>query len=304
MGWTLKAQRLIVLTALALGSVAFPAMAQSPTTAAAAPTGSGYVLPDTETWEYKSDDGYPYQIFISKPQGAAPPEGYPVLYVLDANAMFAGFAETRRILSYMNSDLGKTIIVGIGYKTDKAYDVRRIYDFVQDFQKPIMPAQVPLAVYKAGGRDAFAHFILDRLKPELARRYSINANRQALFGHSFGGLFALYLLYSHPTQFHAIIAASPSIWWNDQEIVTEERAFAAKLMQGKIQGPVSSIRVVTGELDETAVENIDAVALARRLEPLSAYGLRSEFEMFKGETHITVPSRSVTSTLRFAFTWP
>lgn len=30
----------------------------------------------------------------------------------------------------------------------------------------------------------------------------------------------------------------------------------------------------------------------------------SEFELFEGETHITVPGRSVTSTLRFAFTWP
>ena len=61
---------------------------------------------------------------------------------------------------------------------------------------------------------------------------------------------------------------------------------------------------MTGELDETAVEHTDAVALARRLERLSGYGLRSEFEMFEGETHITVPSRSVTSTLRFAFEWP
>ena len=41
---------------------------------------------------------------------------------------------------------------------------------------------------------------------------------------------------------------------------------------------------MTGELDETAVEHTDAVALAKRLERLSGYGLRSEFEMFEGET--------------------
>jgi predicted alpha/beta superfamily hydrolase len=268
------------------------------------PPTSGYVLPETEVWEWPGEDGYPYQIFVSHPPGPAPAEGWPVLTVLDANAVFAGFAETRRILAFTGADLGKTMIVGIGYKTDRAYDPRRVLDFVADFQKPPMPAQVPLLKYKAGERDRFARFILDRLRPELARRYGINPARQALFGHSFGGLFALYMAYTHPTAFHAIIAASPSIWWNDQAILADERAFAQHLQQGAIKGPVASLRVVTGDRDETAVENTDAIALARRLEPLSAYGLRSEFEMFRGETHITVPSRAVTSTLRFAFTWP
>jgi len=300
-----EAFRPFAVAALALAWPGFsPALAQEAATPAAASSAPGYVLPDTETWELKAADGYPYQIFVSMPKEAPPPEGYPVLYVLDGNAMFAGFAETRRILAYTDSDVGKAIIVGIGYKTDEAYDVRRLYDFTQEFRKPMMPVQEPLAQYKTGGREEFARFILDTLRPELARRYSVDSRRQALFGHSLGGLFGLYMLYSHPTEFHAIIAASPSIWWNDQAIVAEERAFAAKLTQGKITGPVSSVRLVTGELDETAVENTDAVALAKRLEPLSAYGLRSEFEMFKGETHITVPSRSVTSTLRFAFTWP
>ena len=277
------------------------AWAQSAPVAAPAP---GYVLPESQTWELRSEDGYPYQIFVSLPKAPPPPEGYPLLYVLDGNALFAGFAETRRILGYMKADLGKTIIVGVGYKTEEAYDARRVYDFVEDFRQPVPPAQLKLTKYKAGGREKFAAFLLDRLRPELARRYAIDPHRQALFGHSFGGLFALHMLYSHPGAFHAIIAASPSIFWNDQAILAEERAFAAKLTEGRLGQPVSRLRLVTGELDETAVEHTDAVALATRLERLSGYGLRSEFEMFEGETHITVPSRSITSTLRFAFQWP
>ena len=295
---------LVLSRALAAAILALGAPLSPPSAAAQTAPAAGYVLPESETWELKSEDGYPYQIFVSRPKDPPPPAGYPILYVLDGNAMFAGFAETRRILGYMKADLGKTIIVGVGYKTEAAYDVRRIYDFVEDFRQPVPPAQTYLTKYKAGGRAQFAAFLLDRLRPELARRYSINPHRQALFGHSFGGLFALYMLYNHPGAFHAIVSASPSIFWNDQAILAEERAFAAKLAQGKLQGPVSRLRLVTGELDETAVERTDAVSLAKRLEPLSAYGLRSEFEMFAGETHITVPSRSVTSTLRFAFTWP
>lgn len=288
---------------LAIGALAAagPCFAQG---GADASTGPAYMVPDTETWELKGADGYPYQIFVSKPKGEAPRNGYPLLYVLDANAIFGSFAETRRILAFTNSDVGKSIIVGIGYKTDRPYDARRIYDFVQDFKKPNPSHQAYLEKYKAGGREPFARFIIDRLKPELARRYTIDQERQALFGHSFGGLFALYMMYYHPTEMRAIISASPSIFWNDQEILEEERAFTAKLMQGKIAGPVSRLRIVTGDLDETPVENSDGIALGKRLEPLSAYGLRSEYEQFRGETHITVPSRSVTSTLRFAFLWP
>ena len=301
-GLTLSRALAAASAAVALALLSPPAAwAQAKPVAAAAP---GYVLPESETWELKADDGYPYQILVSLPKGPPPPGGYPILYVLDGNAMFAGFAETRRILGYMKSDLGKTIVVGVGYKTEAAYDARRVYDFVEDFRQPVPPAQIYLTQYKAGGRGNFATFLLDRLRPELARRYSVNPHRQALFGHSFGGLFALYMLYNHPHAFHAIVAASPSIFWNDQSILAEERAFAAKLTAGSLQRPVSRLRLVTGELDETVVEHTDAASLAKRLEPLSAYGFRSEFEMFARETHITVPSRSISSTLRFAFAWP
>ena len=44
---------------------------------------------------------------------------------------------------------------------------------------------------------------------------------------------------------------------------------AAKLAQGRIAAPISSQRLVTGELDETVVERTDAIALSKRLEPLS-----------------------------------
>jgi predicted alpha/beta superfamily hydrolase len=297
-------------TAHVLGAIAALALATAPartqTAAPATPaptlTSPAYTLPSTEVWDIKSAKDYTYQIFVSVPKTPPPPEGYPVLYVLDGNAMFAGFAETRRIQEYMTSPVGKMIIVGIGYKTDMAYDTtRRLYDFTQDFKKPVKPAQQKL---KAGGRDEFAAFILSTLRPEIARRYPVNAERQSLYGHSLGGLFSLYMLFNHPTEFHAIIAASPSTWWNDQGILAEERAFSAKLVEGKLPGTPSRIRIVAGDLEETTANVTDSQAMAKRLELLSGYGLRSEFELFKGETHISVPSRSVTSSLRFAATWP
>lgn len=287
--------RSLLAAALALSTLTAPAAAR----AQAAST--GYVLPDTETWEFKGSDGYPYQIFVSKPAGTAPKGGFPVLYVLDGNAMFAGFAETRRILEYMKADAANTIIVGVGYKTDKAYDIRRIRDLTGGPTPP--PWDEMLGNAPTGGWNVFLDFLTGPLRDELDRRYTIHRDRQALFGHSLGGLFAIHSLFTRPDAFHAVIAASPSLFWHDKEMQREERDFAAALKDGRTR-KVGRLMVVWGEREETILERWDAEAFVRRMDPLSAYGLRTRSEAYENETHITVPSRAVTGTLRFAFTWP
>lgn len=263
--------------------------------------GLGYVLPETETFELKGADGYPYQIFVSKPKEAAPTGGFPVLYVLDGNAMFAGFAETRRILSMEKSDISKSIIVGVGFKTDMPYSERRLYDFTGGPPPP--PWDAAFSKIPNGGWDKFLDFLTGPLRADVNRRYGINPDRQALFGHSLGGLIAVHALFTRPTAFHAIIAASPSVFWHNQEMLKEEHDFVRRLQTGSIP-KVSRLMIVCGENEETVLERWDAEALAKRMEALSGYGLRTRSEVYIGEGHITVPSRSVTSSLRFAFSWP
>jgi predicted alpha/beta superfamily hydrolase len=290
-----------VAAALTLAASPLATATAQTVTAAAVQAGPGYVLPDTETWELRGADHYPYQIFVSKPKGAPPPRGYPVLYVLDGNAMFAGFAETRRIQSMADADVAQSIIVGIGYQTDLPYADRRLFDFTGG------PAPQPwrdaFAKLPNGGWDKFLDFLTITLRREVDRRYRIDHDRQALFGHSLGGLLAVHALFTRPAAFHAIIAASPSLFWHQQEMLQEEHAFAAALQAGKIE-QVPRLMVVCGELEETALERWDAEAFAKRMEALSGFGLRTRSEVYAGEGHLTVPSRAVPSTLRFAFATP
>src|SRR3546814_16935557 len=83
----------MMAVACLLGTAAGPAFAAEPAPATA------YALPETETWDLASDEGQPYRILVSRPDGEAPDGGFPILYVLDGNAMFAAFAEARRIRS-------------------------------------------------------------------------------------------------------------------------------------------------------------------------------------------------------------
>jgi predicted alpha/beta superfamily hydrolase len=294
-------KRFVYFAAIALALAAIAASPQkaraqqAPATASQPPAVPGYTMPSTQMWDIASDTGQIYRIFVSFPGTEMPADGWPVLYVLDGNAMFAGFAEARRMQEYY--DVGKIIVVGVGYPTDKAYDVRRLDDYTAPLLNPPPANLRSLAKYKSGGEDAFLDFLTGKLRSEIGKRFKINLDRQSLFGHSLGGLVALHTLYSRPQAFYSIVAASPSIEWNEQGILREERDFAARLTGGKVNPP-SRLMVVVGDVDRDDNPDV-AQACAKRLELLSGYGLRTRFLRFEREGHMSVPARAVTETLRF-----
>lgn len=283
----------VVAMTLALTMVTAHAK-QATSPAAAVP---GYTMPSTHMWDMTSDGGEIYRIFVSYPAAEMPADGYPVLYVLDGNAAFAAFAEARR--AQERYDIGKSIIVGVGYPTDMAYDTRRLDDYTPPMLNPPPKIWRQLAKFKSGGRDTFLDFLTGKLRTEIARRYKIDPDRQSLFGHSLGGLLALHALYTRPRAFHSVVAASPSLEWNEQGVLTEEREFTARLTSGKVER-TSRLLVVVGGRD-TDDDPYMAEAFANRMELLSNYGLRARFRRYDEETHMTVPARAVTDTLRFVF---
>jgi uncharacterized protein len=271
--------------------------APSPSPPADSAVASGYTVPWTQVWDLTSEAGEIYRIFVSYPATEAPAGGFPVLYVLDGNAMFATFAETRRAQEYF--DVGKSIIVGVGYPTDKLFDVRRLNDFTPPMLDPPPAHLRRLAEFKSGGRAAFLDFLTGKLRKEIGRRYTIDLARQSLFGYSLGGLFALYALHTRPDAFHSIVAASPSLEWNEQGVLPEEREFTTRLTTGKV-GRTSRLLVIVGARDLDDDPQV-AEAMVRRLDQVSGYGLRTRLLRYEDEGHMSVPTRAVTDTLRFVF---
>ncbi|MGA1797190.1 alpha/beta hydrolase-fold protein [Sphingomonas sp. 4RDLI-65] len=247
-------------------------------------------MPGTRELALKGPQGADYRIWISEPVGPVPyTGGYRVLYVLDGNAFFGLFHDAKRL----QDAFADTIIVSVGYPTDKPYDfARRAYDFT-----PPAPGAKPAQ----GGQDALLDFLEQTLKPAIAARYRIDTDQESLFGHSFGGMFALYAMYTRPALFDHYVAASPTLWWANRYLLPSERAFAARVARGEIDVRQTSLLLAVGDV-EPAQEVQDVIALERRLQPLSAQGLRTSVRLQPGEDHMSLPPSIVSQVLREVFT--
>lgn len=185
-------------------------------------------------------DGRMRRIFVALPDQPAPPEGYPVLYALDGNASFPLLAPLARQYAARPGAMRGTppIVVGLGYATDAAYDMdARTDDYT-------------LAPHAGRPRaDTLLDFLEHGLRPWLARQTSLDPQRQTLFGHSYGGLFTLYALFTRPALFSRHVAASPSIWWGERALLPYRDRF---IEQAAPLAAPTTVLVTAGSLEEGA----------------------------------------------------
>lgn len=187
--------------------------------AAAAP----YEVTRSEVRVMTSRTGATYRIMIARPERPPPPGGYPIIYVLDGDDNFAIVAETAERFG-RNPGFAPGIVVGIGYPGPS----RRSFDYT-----PVSAEGGPRGE-PTGGAAAFRAFIADELRPAIERDFRIDRNRQAIIGHSFGGLFVLDTLFTRPEMFQVYLCASPSIWFADREVLSREAGFVLRMARGDL----------------------------------------------------------------------
>ncbi len=245
-------------------------------------------MPATRMLRWAHPRGDDWQVMIAEPTAPPPENGYRVLYVLDGNAVFGAFRDAVRLQSYEMPDV---LLVGVGYAVDTPFSMAgRSFDYT-----PVAPAGAKHGP-NLGGEDAFLAFLTGTLQPEIARRYRIDPATQTLFGHSFGGMFALHAMYAQPQAFSHYVAVSPSLWWQDYYLLPRERAFAERVRTGQVRTKAALTLLVGGQESPQMIQ--DTQALAARMAPLSAWGIRSSVSVLPDETHMSVPIAVITRVLR------
>ncbi len=148
---------------------------------------------------------------------------YPVLYLQDGQNVFdraTSIGEEWHVdevaqTLILSGEIQPLIVVGI-YNTG----VHRIDEYT------------PTASADGGGHAAdYGRMLVEELKPFIDHTYLTlpSAASTALGGSSLGGLLTVHLGLRYPTSFSRLAVLSPSVWWDDREILREVEALPATL---------------------------------------------------------------------------
>lgn len=144
---------------------------------------------------------------------------YPVLYLTDAEVQMGHTRATVEFLA-RNGLMPEMVLVGI-------LNTARTRDLTPSPGSEAERADFPTA----GGGEHFLDFIEQELVPAVEARYrTVPARLYA--GHSFGGLLGVHALLSRPRLFRAVVAASPSLVWDEALMVREAHGLRADQAPG------------------------------------------------------------------------
>jgi predicted alpha/beta superfamily hydrolase len=131
---------------------------------------------------------------------------YPVLYMTDGGAHLTHTRGTVDFLARLGL-MPQVIVVGVN-NTDRTRDLTPTHVASRTANGRVFESPT------SGGAAKFLDFFEQELFPYVDTHYRTLPLR-FFTGHSFGGLFALNALFTHPEMFNAILAVSPSLNWDD-----------------------------------------------------------------------------------------
>ena len=145
---------------------------------------------------------------------------------------------------------------------------------------------------RAGGADKFISFLKNELIPYIDKKYPNNGTN-SLYGHSYGGLFSMYVLLTHPEAFSTYYCMDPSFWWDNDYLI--------KLASEKFEktSELNKTLFVAGIVETLKGMGIDRMDSVLKLKaPKKLYW---HIAAFPNETHGSVRLKGIYDGLKFAY---
>jgi predicted alpha/beta superfamily hydrolase len=214
------------------------------------------------------------------------------------------FALVRNVVQHFveRQNLPPVILVAIAYpgaSTDRVtYRMNRTRDYT--------PAYAPDGGYGAeyqkvsGGGPKFRAFIASELIPLIEGRYRADYEDRTIIGHSYGGLFATYVLLTQPALFKRYVIVSPSLWYSNRIALTMEgtAAAAGRKPNARVFFAVGSFENQPGA-NRAMVDDLSE--LVEKLRSRNNPNLFVRYRIYDGETHNSVFPGAVTRGLLTVF---
>lgn len=200
---------------------------------------------------------------------------YDVVYLLDGEKNIAFLSQIQQFAIQENF-LPPFIIVGI-FNTDRTRDLT--VTSVKSHRR-------------SGGAANFLSFLKTELIPYVSKTYPTKGEN-ILHGHSFGGLFAMYAMFSEPQLFSSYIVADPSFWWDNDY----SRNLAAEKLH-TLAGLNKTV-FITGleeDMDDMGITVMDSVLKAK-----APKDMLFKVVAYDDETHGSVKLKSVYDGLKLIY---
>ncbi|MBK0127627.1 alpha/beta hydrolase [Pantoea sp. S61] len=218
-----------------------------------------------------------YKVWTAVPDKAPPPSGYPVIAMLDGNAVMDRLSDP--LLQKLSSG-NPPVLVVVGYQTTLPFDVNaRTFDYTPPDKEHGDAGYTFSRGRKGGGSIAFRELLEQRILPAAEKGLHINHQQRALWGHSYGGLFVLDSYLSSPV-FTRYFAASPSIGQGYTSLLSEMQTRKTSDKQ---------ITLMEGNGDRRSDSNTAEPEVLRAvritIEDMAENGAVARYQLFPGLSH-------------------
>jgi predicted alpha/beta superfamily hydrolase len=216
------------------------------------------------------------QVVLPRKYKADSKDKYDVLYVLDGDWNTKTATDVQHFIED-EAYMPPTIIVGV-LNVDRDRDLTPTH--VTDNKT-------------SGGADKFLGFLKNELIPYIDKTYPSNGDN-AIFGHSFGGLFVTYAMLNDPQVFKSYIAADPSFWW--------DKDYMNKVATDKLPGlaNLNKTLYISGREGE-AYKGMGIASMDSIFKIKAPAGFIWKDQAYPDETHGSVRLKSLYDGLKFTY---
>ncbi|MEL6535585.1 MAG: alpha/beta hydrolase-fold protein [Bacteroidota bacterium] len=228
---------------------------------------------------------------------------YPLVLLLDGEVWLPTLASVHEF--YSGGFMPEMILVGLSNAENRTRDFTPTH--VET--KYGMPFPEP-----TGGGEAFSQFLISELLPDIETKYPVTDYR-TLIGHSYGGLFAVYVLLQHPEAFANYLAIDPSIEWDQQVLLQQARAnwesiplqnkglYIAMSGQLHMADPSVTIENVMEDATDFTLFSRSILSFGELAASAKQEGFRYSQDFFAQDLHGTVPVPAIRQGLINVFEW-
>lgn len=187
---------------------------------------------------------------------------------------------------YVKTGVKPSIVVGISHQEFEKKE-KRFLDFTAPAEKYFVDEKRKFMIPdNLGGSENFNSFIEKELLPIIESNINFDKNNITIIGHSLSGYYVLWNLLKGSNIYKNIISFSPSVWWNDYELLSFPN----------LENSEKNIFIGVGEKEGYMVEGAQKI-----YDKIKSFNNNCDIYIAPEENHGSVVVTGISRALRYIF---